>query len=241
MSEEKAAFREMIRVRYRELDEKALRRNDELIVDQLLNHPLYRNAERIFLYVGINKEIHTMEMIEAAYQEGKTVALPKSESDGVMHFHRYTGVLTEGRFCIPEPVSNEVLIPRMNDLMIVPGLSFDCCGGRMGQGGGYYDRFLANLDHVTKISLAFDMQLIPKIPTDHYDIPVNYTIVDFKAVLDQPVKIFDKDGKEIYIALTEKSNILKEYIIPEYEILHTQGKEYIVNDILEVMREEGVI
>ena len=59
--------------------------------------------------------------------------------------------------------------------------------------------------------------------------------------IESIAKYLDKDGKEIYIALAEKSNILKEYIIPEYEILHTQGKEYIVNDIVEVMRDEGVM
>lgn len=48
------------------------------------------------------------------------------------------------------------------------------------------------------------------------------------------------DGRRIYDALTEKSGILYGYIVPEYEILHTQGKEYIVDDILEVMNERGV-
>lgn len=46
--------------------------------------------------------------------------------------------------------------------------------------------------------------------------------------------------ENVYNALTVKSDILNEYIIPEYEILHTQDKEYIVNDIIEVMRERGV-
>lgn len=45
---------------------------------------------------------------------------------------------------------------------------------------------------------------------------------------------------QIYVALAEKSNILNDYIVPEYEMLHTQGKEYIVNDIIEVMKERGV-
>ena len=45
----------------------------------------------------------------------------------------------------------------------------------------------------------------------------------------------------VYDALTEKSDILNDYIIPEYEILHTQGKEYIVDDIIEVMKERGVL
>ena len=48
-------------------------------------------------------------------------------------------------------------------------------------------------------------------------------------------------AEKVYDALTEKSDILNDYIIPEYEILHTQGKEYIVDDIMEVMKERGVL
>lgn len=48
-------------------------------------------------------------------------------------------------------------------------------------------------------------------------------------------------AEKVYNALAEKSDILNGYIIPEYEILHTQGKEYIVDDIIEVMKERGVL
>ena len=48
-------------------------------------------------------------------------------------------------------------------------------------------------------------------------------------------------AEKVYDALTEKSDILNDYIIPEYEILHTQGKEYIVDDIIEGMKERGVL
>lgn len=48
-------------------------------------------------------------------------------------------------------------------------------------------------------------------------------------------------AEKVYDALTEKSDILNDYIILEYEILHTQGKEYIVDDIIEVMKERGVL
>lgn len=47
-------------------------------------------------------------------------------------------------------------------------------------------------------------------------------------------------AEEIYSTFTEKSDILNAYIVPEYEILHTQSKEYIVNDIIELMRERGL-
>lgn len=49
-----------------------------------------------------------------------------------------------------------------------------------------------------------------------------------------------RSADQIYVVLTEKSNILHDYIVPEYEMLHTQGKEYIINDIIEVMKERGV-
>lgn len=48
------------------------------------------------------------------------------------------------------------------------------------------------------------------------------------------------DAERIYQAFTEKSDILNDYIVPEYEVLHTQSKEYIVDDLLEVMKERGV-
>ena len=49
------------------------------------------------------------------------------------------------------------------------------------------------------------------------------------------------NAQTVYSALAEKSSILNDYIIPEYEILHTQGKEYIVDDIVELMKERGVV
>lgn len=49
-----------------------------------------------------------------------------------------------------------------------------------------------------------------------------------------------KHAEQVYSALTEKSSILDDYIIPEYEILHTQSKEYIVDDIISLMKEKGI-
>ena len=48
------------------------------------------------------------------------------------------------------------------------------------------------------------------------------------------------DAQKVYAALAEQSDILQEYIIPEYEVLHTQGKDYIVDDIIDVMKERNV-
>mgnify|MGYP000967896522 FL=1 len=48
------------------------------------------------------------------------------------------------------------------------------------------------------------------------------------------------DAQKVYVALSKQTNILKDYIIPEYEVLHTQSKDYIVDDIIDVMHERGV-
>ncbi|MBQ9105779.1 MAG: DUF3791 domain-containing protein [Mailhella sp.] len=49
------------------------------------------------------------------------------------------------------------------------------------------------------------------------------------------------DAVRVYAALAEKSDILHGYIVPEYEMLHTQSKEYIIDDILDLMHEKGVV
>lgn len=50
----------------------------------------------------------------------------------------------------------------------------------------------------------------------------------------------EKNAEEMYKMLTEESNILSSYIIPEYEMLHTQSKDYIIDDIISLMRERGI-
>ena len=65
--------------------------------------------------------------------------------------------------------------------------------------------------------------------------------LEFAIFIENIAAKLGVSAEKVYDALTEKSDILNDYIIPEYEILHTQGKEYIVDDIIEVMKERGVL
>ena len=66
--------------------------------------------------------------------------------------------------------------------------------------------------------------------------------LEFAIFCIENVAIFlERDAQDVYKMLTEESNILYDYIVPEYEMLHTQSKEYIVNDIIDFMKERGVI
>ena len=59
--------------------------------------------------------------------------------------------------------------------------------------------------------------------------------------IENVASFLNQEPQEVYKLLTKDSNILNSYIVPEYEMLHTQSKEYIVNDIVEFMKESGVI
>ena len=59
--------------------------------------------------------------------------------------------------------------------------------------------------------------------------------------IENVASFLGRDAREVYKLLTEESDILNSYIVPEYEMLHTQSKEYIVNDIVEFMKESGVL
>ena len=70
---------------------------------------------------------------------------------------------------------------------------------------------------------------------------MNNKQLDFSVFcIENVAEYLDLHGEEIYKLLTEKSDILDSYIIPCYDVLHTQGKEYIVNDIVEYMKEKGL-
>jgi hypothetical protein len=70
---------------------------------------------------------------------------------------------------------------------------------------------------------------------------VNYKELVFSVFcIENTAEQLGLSGEEIYRLLTEKSDILDNYIIPCYDTLHTQGKEYIVNDIVDCLHENGL-
>ena len=84
---------------------------------------------------------------------------------------------------------------------------------------------------------AFEMG-VPRMPDKHIQ---NQNELEFAVFCIENVAArLGVNAEKVYRAFTEKSNILHGYIVPEYEVLHTQGKEYIVDDLLDVMNESGV-
>ena len=104
--------------------------------------PEYSNSRRILAYADYNHEVMTKYIIEAAWNDGKEVAVPKVVGQDMV-FYKLTDFaqLEKGYFGIPEPARGEI-VQWEEALMIMPGVAFDRQNHRVGYGGGFYDKYL---------------------------------------------------------------------------------------------------
>lgn len=148
--------------------------------ERILELRMWRQARSVLLYVGCRGETATNLLLQAAWDDGKNVLLPRClpASPGEMELAcaRSEQDLTPGLYSIPEP-DPKTCIPVVSpevDILVAPALAFDRNGYRLGQGGGYYDRLLASkpFAHTLAIGLAFDFQVVDSLPVDSWDRPV---------------------------------------------------------------------
>lgn len=174
----KSEFRRFFLNLRREMDEYTIREKSEQIINNLLKSDLYKNAASIFVYVSKNKEVATHDFIEKALADDKKIYVPKIKAKEMFAVKlNDISELEEGSFDIPTSISNEAI--ENPDLTICPGLSFDDEKNRLGFGGGYYDRFLSQ-NKTTKVGLMIKEFASKKIPTDPWDIKMDYIITEDK-------------------------------------------------------------
>ena len=180
LKERKRAARRALRAQIAALDEKELEKSDEAIYNNLSVLPELQAAERVFLYLSVRREVDTRRLIRSLLDQGKTVALPVSLAEGQMFFAEYRpGELTEGSIVpIPEPDGDAPKVePEDGDLILVPALTFDRNGYRLGQGGGYYDRFLS-AHELFSVGLARDGLLLEEVPREAHDCAVRCLVTE---------------------------------------------------------------
>ena len=152
------------------------------LVQQLLPRPEIQQAQHIALYLTNDGELDTTPLIQALWQQGKSLYLPLLHPvvPGYLVFQLYTPdtVLTPNQFGIGEPELNCSLLRPVSqlDLMFTPLVAFDSQGQRLGMGGGFYDRTLSQLDSTVRkpqlIGLAHDCQHVEAVPVEAWDIPL---------------------------------------------------------------------
>jgi 5-formyltetrahydrofolate cyclo-ligase len=166
---------------------------DMLVCQRFLELIRKIKSETIFLYVSFRSEVDTHGLIERLLAENRIVAVPLvSLQDRKMTAIRLVDPKTDlvpGYYGILEPRKDLVLERSINhrdiDIVVLPGSVFDECGGRLGYGGGFYDRFLANeiSPSATRIALAYDFQVKKKIAQESHDQPVDYIITEKRVVV----------------------------------------------------------
>ena len=153
---------------------------DAEIQTRLIISPEYRAADAVLVYMARPTEIATSMIIHAALANNKIVALPVCTENSGMIFRQIGDIseLRPGSFGILEPDDS---CPEYkadeNTLCVCPALCCDMSGYRLGFGGGYYDRFLADFKGC-KAALCYSDAVIPSIDTDEYDIGMDVIHTD---------------------------------------------------------------
>lgn len=155
---------------------------DSEIQSRFLTLRQYAACNTVFTYVSKDIEVDTYAIIRAAWANGKRVAVPRCITDTrEMEFYYITKMedLVPGAFGVMEP--DELKCNKVTDfskgLCIVPGLSFDAEGYRLGYGKGYYDRFLSKFSGDT-VGLCYSNCIKWKLPHGYYDRPVDVIVTD---------------------------------------------------------------
>lgn len=171
---DKTALRRMIREKKRAMTEEQILEKSHILCQQFLDSPQYRQAKTVYGYLPYNQEVRTVPILERALSDGKQVAVPKIYGDE-MRFIYLTDLtkLEKNHWGIPEPIEDHPIADDPTALVLMPGLAFDPQGHRIGYGGGFYDKFLANEPKHPTVALCYDFQILPAIETDDFDIPVD--------------------------------------------------------------------
>lgn len=161
------------------------------IYDNIIKSDLFNNSKTIFVFVSYKSEVDTHKLIEYSIKTNKRICVPKiiSKAEGMLSI-QIKGLhdLEESRYGILEPKDNTNIInPKDIELILLPGLAFDCNGGRLGYGGGFYDRYLRLTSKISiKLGMAYNMQIVKDVPIENYDYVID------GVVTEEGVCLFDK-------------------------------------------------
>lgn len=142
----------------------------------------FKSAKLLLTYVSLHDEIDTINLIKYAFSKGMKVAVPRCKMETyTMDFYLITSLddLEVGAFKVLEPNLDkcELLTNFDDSICVVPALSFDYKGFRLGYGKGFYDRFLADYEFC-KVGLCYSECIKPKLPHGRYDVPVDLLVTE---------------------------------------------------------------
>lgn len=176
--EDKQALRARMRALRRALGEKQQQEASQAVWKQLEDWEVYRNARVVMAYAAARGELSVEPVIRDILASGRTLCLPRCESPGIMTARRVASLdqLVTGAYGLQEPDDScEVMDRGAIDLILVPGTAFDARGGRLGQGGGYYDRFLPGC-RAALAGVCHAFAVVSSVPCAEHDAVMDWII-----------------------------------------------------------------
>jgi len=153
------------------------------IQQTLLARPEFQAAKAVGCYMALPHEVQLRTVMETCWEQGKPTAVPAfntEEGRYELAWVRPEDKLAQGRWNIAEPDARTRAGLTDLDLLVVPALAYDRQGGRLGYGGGHYDRMLGSWSGY-RIGVAFDFQLFDRVPMGSQDLPVDMVITECGA------------------------------------------------------------
>ncbi len=171
LTQQKALLRHNMRKLRREQPKEVLLRDSQAICDRLLTLPELMRATTVFCYVSYGGEVETHGLLRKLLQQGKTVVVPRCKENGQMDCVpiRSLSDLLPGKYGILEPSVALCGIPAHQvDFSVIPAVACGKDGSRLGQGGGYYDRFLCKTT-APFAALCGEAFLLDTVPCEPHD------------------------------------------------------------------------
>ncbi len=178
--EEKQRLRTVIRREEQALGTKYKAASSAAICAHIMGMPEYRDAETVFCFVGRTNEIDTTLLLTDALASGKRVCVPLCVENGIMELRQITDLsqLIFGSYGIQEPPADAPSVDIDDvDLSIIPCLTCDHGGKRLGQGGGYYDRFLSSY-RAAAVMVCRERLIREELPVEPHDMPIPWVVTE---------------------------------------------------------------
>ena len=182
----KNQIRNNLLLKRKQLSKKDVIEKSDKIKHRLFDLDEFKKSKAILFYVSYDNEVFTHKMIKESQSAGKQIIVPFSDKENrclILSELKDWDELMPGSYGILEPSMENIREIRIDDvdLVIVPGVGFDKKGRRIGHGFGYYDNLLKR-SNAYRIGLAFEAQIVDKIPTEDHDLPVHKIITEDRII-----------------------------------------------------------